>query len=391
VIRNVEKGSLLSLSIFNGQRILGTKDLVGSYLGIKKNGYSETNDIRLRRTANSLTPSITTIPSPTTIPSAAAVSSLAAVSSAAAASSVAAVSSVAAGFDSKDVSGGGVTSGVKHVERLLEARLFQGCLLAPCEGKASVVYEFEKPNSKVPKRFLSVIHPSSKVMKVRIDEDLEVNFKNGEYVHLAQSLSYGDLNSHDLLSTLYKYYRFILSDTFREACKKSFAQVRLYLVQEVRGVYASQSVSLSNKHLEILVRPLTLKVCIISSGDTLLLPGEVISTVDALAIEKSVKSSGQQPPFYKPILLGLTKASLNSDSFIAAASFQETTRILMEAAIQGRKDWLFGLKENVIVGRLLPIGTGCTPVSFITSVNKNVGYHFSVSNIRDYILLSRKS
>ena len=110
---------------------------------------------------------------------------------------------------------------------------------------------------------------------------------------------------------------------------------------------------------------------------------------ETFAIKKSIKSSKQFPPRFKPILLGLTKASLNSDSFIAAASFQETTRILLEAAIQGRKDWLFGLKENVIVGRLLPVGTGATPISFIHLTNNNLEYRFSVSNIRDYILESR--
>lgn len=284
-----------------------------------------------------------------------------------------------------------IASGVKYVETLLEARLFEGCLLAPCEGKASITYEFEKPNSKELKRFLFVKHPSSKLMTIKLDEELTVNFKNDEEVKLGQSLSDGSFNTHDLLETLYKYYGFIFGDTSQKACKKSFTQVHLYLLQEVRNMYTGQSVDLSNKHLEILVKQLTLKVCITESGDTILLPGEVLNTADIAAIEKSVKSSNQQPPSYKPILLGLTKASLNSDSFIAAASFQETTRILMEAAIQGRKDWLFGLKENVIVGRLLPIGTGCTPVSFLTSTNKNIEYRFSLANIRDYILESRKS
>ena len=181
-----------------------------------------------------------------------------------------------------------------------------------------------------------------------------------------------------------------MGDTAEKACKKSFAQIHLYLLQEVQKVFISQSVDLSSKHLEVIVKQLTLKVCIIDGEGTTLLTGEVITMAATFSIANSLKSSRRIFFFqFKPILLGLTKASLNSDSFIAAASFQETSRILIDAAIQGRKDWLFGLKENVIVGRMLPIGTGTTSISFIHLTNNNLEYHFSVSSIRDYILESR--
>jgi DNA-directed RNA polymerase subunit beta' len=252
----------------------------------------------------------------------------------------------------------GALSGIKRVEFLLEARLIDGCLLAPCAGKASIFWEYNKKGSPT-KRFLSVCHPSGKEMTVRIDADLEVNFQEGEYVNLLQGLSAGPFSSHDLLSTLYNYYLCILGDTAEEACKKSFAQVRLYLLQEVQNVFTSQSVHLSSKHTEVIIKQLTLRVCVIYGGGTTLLTGEVITTAAAFAIANSLKSSGRESLFqFKPILLGLTKASLNSDSFISAASFQETTRVLTDAAIEGKRDWLYGLKENVIIGRLIPAGTG---------------------------------
>ena len=115
---------------------------------------------------------------------------------------------------------------------------------------------------------------------------------------------------------------------------------------------------IADKHIEIIVKQMTSKVRIDDSGDTTLLPGEILSLNQAEIITKAAFSASQTPPLFTPILLGLTKASLNSDSFISAASFQETTRVLTEAAIEGKKDWLNGLKENVIIGRLIPAGTG---------------------------------
>ena len=120
----------------------------------------------------------------------------------------------------------------------------------------------------------------------------------------------------------------------------------------------TQGVEISDKHIEIIVKQMTSKVQIEDSGDTILLPGEIINLSQAELATNASKTLNELPPFYTPILLGLTKASLNSDSFISAASFQETTRVLTEAAIEGKKDWLNGLKENVIIGRLIPAGTG---------------------------------
>ena len=134
--------------------------------------------------------------------------------------------------------------------------------------------------------------------------------------------------------------------------------MQLFLVQEIQATYRSQGVDIDNKHIEIIVKQMTRKISIETSGTTTLLPGEVLNFQQIEGLVKAAELNGGTAPSYTPILLGLTKASLNSDSFISAASFQETTRVLTEAAIEGRKDWLNGLKENVIIGRLIPAGTG---------------------------------
>ena len=115
---------------------------------------------------------------------------------------------------------------------------------------------------------------------------------------------------------------------------------------------------IADKHIEVIVKQMTSKVKVLYGASTTLLPGEILDITQAEIVTKAAVTNGEEPPVYKPLLLGLTKASLNSDSFISAASFQETTRVLTEAAIEGKKDWLNGLKENVIIGRLIPAGTG---------------------------------
>jgi DNA-directed RNA polymerase subunit beta' len=125
----------------------------------------------------------------------------------------------------------------------------------------------------------------------------------------------------------------------------------------VHTTYEKQGVIIADKHLELIIRQMTSKVCVFDRGDTSLIPGEIVSFLQAKLLTKATMMAGEKPPIYEPILLGLTKAALNSDSFISAASFQETTSVLTDAAIEGKKDWLNGLKENVILGRLIPAGT----------------------------------
>jgi hypothetical protein len=141
----------------------------------------------------------------------------------------------------------------------------------------------------------------------------------------------------------------------REGCRRSLQKIRRLLVNEVQAVYGAQGVFISDKHIEIIVRQMTTYVLIIDPGETNLLPGDII---DLRRVEHFGSKEGVAPVQYRPILLGITRASLAAESFIAAASFQETKRVLTRAAVEGHIDWLTGLKENVILGRLIPAGTG---------------------------------
>jgi DNA-directed RNA polymerase subunit beta' len=135
-------------------------------------------------------------------------------------------------------------------------------------------------------------------------------------------------------------------------------QAQAFLVNEVQSVYQSQGIDISDKHIEVIVRQMTSKVRVDDGGDTTMLPGELVELRQIETVNEAMAITGGAPAQYTPVLLGITKASLNTDSFISAASFQETTRVLTEAAIEGKSDWLRGLKENVIIGRLIPAGTG---------------------------------
>nr|QCI08885.1 RNA polymerase b'-subunit [Wrangelia sp.] len=155
-------------------------------------------------------------------------------------------------------------------------------------------------------------------------------------------------------------FRFYLNNglTLYDSTRLSFLEIQLLLVKEVQTVYQSQGVDISDKHIEVIVRQMTSKVRIEIGGDSEYLPGEILEFKKIESINKSLFLMNKQQATYYPILLGITKSSLNTDSFISAASFQETTKVLTDAAISGKLDWLRGLKENVIIGRLIPAGTG---------------------------------
>ena len=130
------------------------------------------------------------------------------------------------------------------------------------------------------------------------------------------------------------------------------------MLESIQSVYKSQGVTINDKHLEIIIKQMTTKVLITFEGDSPLLQKEVIDLYHIQYINKILKNENKQLAYYVPLLLGITKAALNNPSFISAASFQETTRVLTKAAIEGRIDWLRGLKENIIIGHLIPAGTG---------------------------------
>jgi DNA-directed RNA polymerase subunit beta' len=239
-----------------------------------------------------------------------------------------------------------IVQGLPKVEEILEARKIKnGCLLAPHEGTV-----FKKEGN------IEICTPSNNRIKIDITPQVKVNFSNGNFVNALEPLTDGPINPHEKLQILFNYYQ--LTNTTHIACKKSFKHLQLFLVNEVQRTYFSQGVQIADKHIEIIVKQMTSKVRVSSGGNTTLLPGEILDINQAEMISKAALLANEDPPVYQPMLLGLTKASLNSDSFISAASFQETTRVLTEAAIEGKKDWLNGLKENVILGRLIPAGTG---------------------------------
>ena len=134
--------------------------------------------------------------------------------------------------------------------------------------------------------------------------------------------------------------------------------VQQYILLEIQKVYRSQGVDISDKHVEIIAKRMISKIKIVNGGDSLFLPGTLINILEFTEVNKNLILEGKMPATGRPVLLGITKASLETDSFLSAASFQETTRILTDAAIHGKVDHLNGLKENVIIGKLIPAGTG---------------------------------
>lgn len=169
-----------------------------------------------------------------------------------------------------------------------------------------------------------------------IPTPVNIRVQNGDHVKAGQSLTDGSINPQDMLRVLGK-----------EAAQR-------YLVDEVQKVYRSQGVNINDKHIEVVVHQMLSKVRIDTSGDTEMVSGELVDRFRYEEINAKVLAEGGEPATAQTVLLGITRASLNTDSWLAAASFQETTRVLTEAAINGRVDKLVGLKENVIIGKLIP-------------------------------------
>jgi DNA-directed RNA polymerase subunit beta' len=144
-----------------------------------------------------------------------------------------------------------------------------------------------------------------------------------------------------------------------------------YILGEVQKVYRSQGVEIADKHIEIIIRQMLQKVVVVHEGGTNLLPGTQISKNELYDIIEDCRKNNIEVPIVKSMLLGITRASLKSDSFLSAASFQETTRVLTEAAIRGKKDYLEGLKENIIIGGLIPAGTGIIDADYVINVEED--------------------
>lgn len=186
-------------------------------------------------------------------------------------------------------------------------------------------------------------------------------------------------NLHTVLQISFCYYRYRMNAY--EACYRSIKKAQGFIINSIQDVYQSQGVTISDKHLEIVIKQMSSKVKIIKKGATNLWTKELVSLHKIKYINDSIQENNKKPAGYYPILLGITKASLNSESFISAASFQETTRVLTKAAIEGKIDWLRGLKENVIIGQLIPVGTG-----YRTYIDVSVSQLNKKSNINTEIL-----
>jgi DNA-directed RNA polymerase subunit beta' len=228
-----------------------------------------------------------------------------------------------------------ITGGLPRVAELFEARKpKETAVISEIDGEVS--YDgFVKGMRKV-----LVNNKMGDVKEYFIPKGKHVNVHEGDWVRAGEPLMDGSANPHDILDVL------------------GPNELQKYLVDEVQDVYRLQGVTINDKHIEIIVRQMLRKVRIEDPGDTEFLPGSQVSKMLFEEENERVLAKGGQPGLGKPVLLGITKAALTTDSFISAASFQETTRVLTEAAINGRVDNLLGLKENVIVGRLIPAGTG---------------------------------
>ncbi|MFM7468385.1 MAG: DNA-directed RNA polymerase subunit beta', partial [Vampirovibrionales bacterium] len=229
---------------------------------------------------------------------------------------------------------GDIVQGLPKVEELLEGRRpKERAFIASYEATAEVQRDEDGVR-------LFLISDERGREEVQVPLGANVLVETGERVFVGQRLTDGSSDPHDILEVL------------------GIEAVRTFLVDEVQRVYRSQGVDIADKHIEIIVRQMTRKIVVDDGGDTMLLPGEMIDHKLFDEAVRQAEAANQQLPTSHPVLLGITKASLNTESFISAASFQETTRVLTEAAVEGKKDILRGLKENVIIGRLIPAGTG---------------------------------
>ncbi len=237
-------------------------------------------------------------------------------------------------FHTGGVAGDDITQGLPRVEELFEARKPRGqSLISEISGRV----ELREARNK---REIRIYSPHGEVKTYQVPYGARLKVKENEFIEAGEELTEGSINPHDYLKV------------------KGMRDVQLYLIQEVQRVYRLQGVDINDKHIEVIIRQMLKKVKIDDHGDTDLLPGSLEDSFIVEDVNRKIAESGGKPAVARPVLLGITKASLATDSFLSAASFQETTRVLTDASIKGKIDPLLGLKENVIIGKLIPAGTG---------------------------------
>lgn len=245
-------------------------------------------------------------------------------------------------FHTGGVAGEDITQGLPRVEELFEARKPKGLAIIS-EIKGTV-----KISETKKKREIVVTSEDGETRSYLIPYGSRIKVSDGDQVEAGDELTEGSVNPHDILKI------------------KGVEAVQTYLVHEVQKVYRMQGVDINDKHIEVIVRQMLRKVKVEDPGDTSLLPGGLVDVFDFEEENAKAIAEGKKPAVAKRALLGITKAALATDSFLSAASFQETTRVLTEAAIKGKVDPLVGLKENVIIGKLIPAGTGMSRYKDIT-------------------------
>ncbi|MBF2072978.1 MAG: DNA-directed RNA polymerase subunit beta' [Synechococcales cyanobacterium C42_A2020_086] len=281
---------------------------------------------------------------------------------------------------------GDIIQGLPRIEELLEARKpKEACILARRPGTAQVVYGDDDTVE------VKVIESDGVTTEYPLLPGQNVLVMDGQEVKAGEPLTDGPANPHEILEIFFDYHR--ETEGSHEAALKSLQEVQTFLVNEVQSVYQSQGIEISDKHIEVIVRQMTSKARIDDGGDTTMLPGELVELRQIEQVNEAMSITGGAPAEYTPVLLGITKASLNTDSFISAASFQETTRVLTEAAIEGKSDWLRGLKENVIIGRLIPAGTGFNTYEDTASIDIDPlydgGIDYDDADLTDIVLDDR--
>ena len=238
-------------------------------------------------------------------------------------------------FHSGGVAGGDITQGLPRVEELFEARKPKGlAIITEISGEVAI------KDTKKKREIVITDKESGETKTYLIPYGSRIKVTDGQMLEAGDELTEGSVNPHDILKI------------------KGVRAVQDYMIREVQRVYRLQGVEINDKHIEVIVRQMLKKIRIEDNGDTELLPGTMVDFLEYEDINEKMEAEGKAPAEGKQVLLGITKASLATDSFMSAASFQETTKVLTEAAIKGKVDHLVGLKENVIIGKLIPAGTG---------------------------------
>ncbi len=238
-------------------------------------------------------------------------------------------------FHTGGVAGGDITQGLPRVEELFEARKPKGLAIITEFGGTVAIKDTKK------KREIMVTDTETGTSKTYlIPYGSRIKVMDGQVLEAGDELTEGSVNPHDILKI------------------KGVRAVQDYMIQEVQRVYRLQGVEINDKHIEVIVRQMLKKVKVEESGDSEVLPGVSMNVLEFNDMNEKLLAEGKEPAEGKQVMLGITKASLATDSFLSAASFQETTKVLTEAAINGKIDHLIGLKENVLIGKLIPAGTG---------------------------------